>query len=141
MRAMVWKATLGLLPESRERNNQELRFSLIHGLALMATRGYAAPEVEKTYTKSRELCHLVEEKRRLSSGPLGPTHLLRQPERFTQRLGRCSGKWFRAPRIQQSQSRAGVEALHALGTTLSCSWGDCARGGENLERIFKGYLR
>jgi predicted ATPase len=53
------------LPESRERDSRELILSLTLGMAQMATCGYAAPEVENTYRRSRELCLRLNEKRRL----------------------------------------------------------------------------
>ena len=46
---------LATLPPSAERAQQELDISLGLGPALMATRGYAAPEVERTYERAREL--------------------------------------------------------------------------------------
>jgi DNA-binding NtrC family response regulator/predicted ATPase len=49
------------LPSIPERTRQELDVLVTLGPALMATRGYAAPEVEHTYARARELCGLVEE--------------------------------------------------------------------------------
>jgi hypothetical protein len=46
-------------------DRQELNLPVALGPALMATRGYAAPEVEHTYTRARELCCQVEETPRL----------------------------------------------------------------------------
>ena len=57
---------LAFLPETRERDAQELMFSLTLGMALMIARGYGAPEVEKTYRRSKELCLKLNETRRLS---------------------------------------------------------------------------
>ena len=53
------------LPESRERDTRELEFSLLLGMAQMATCGYAAPEVEMTHRRCRELCVRLGERRRL----------------------------------------------------------------------------
>jgi len=47
---------LTTLPPAPARTQQELAFRMALGLALMALKGYAAPEVEKAYTRSRELC-------------------------------------------------------------------------------------
>jgi predicted ATPase len=44
------------LPDSPERVQQELLFQLAVGPALMAVKGYAAPETERAYTRARELC-------------------------------------------------------------------------------------
>jgi DNA-binding winged helix-turn-helix (wHTH) protein/predicted ATPase len=49
------------LPESPERAQQELDIQVTLGPAWMATRGYAAPEVEQTYARARALCQQVGE--------------------------------------------------------------------------------
>ncbi len=43
----------------RGARQQELRLQIMLGAALTATRGYAAPEVERTYARARELCAQV----------------------------------------------------------------------------------
>jgi class 3 adenylate cyclase/predicted ATPase len=50
---------LGTLPETPERIHQEIRIELALGVALMATKGFAASEVEQTYIRARELCERV----------------------------------------------------------------------------------
>lgn len=45
------------LPDSSARRARELEMQTTLGLALTMSRGYAAPEVEKAYTRARELCH------------------------------------------------------------------------------------
>jgi len=52
---------LQTLPESPERTQHELRLHLPLGTALMATKGYAAPEVEHVYARARALCQQVGE--------------------------------------------------------------------------------
>lgn len=52
---------LHFLPDSSERTWQELTLQILLGPALAAMKGYAAPEVEQTYTRARELCQLVGE--------------------------------------------------------------------------------
>ena len=44
------------LPDSPERVQRELRLQLALGPALIAVKGWAAPEVERAYTRTRELC-------------------------------------------------------------------------------------
>ena len=56
---------LRALPDDPERTLQELDLRIALGAALMATRGYAAPEVAETYLRARELCHLVGDTPRL----------------------------------------------------------------------------
>jgi predicted ATPase len=52
---------LKTLPDTPERVQQELTLQIALGVSLMATKGYAAAEVEKAGTRARELCqHLGE---------------------------------------------------------------------------------
>ena len=44
------------LPDSPERIQRELLLQLALGPALIAVKGFAAPEVERAYTRARELC-------------------------------------------------------------------------------------
>jgi class 3 adenylate cyclase len=50
---------LAMLPETPARAHQELDLQLTLGLALVATKGQAAPEVEQTYTRAQALCAQV----------------------------------------------------------------------------------
>ncbi len=52
---------LKTLPGTVERLHQELNLQTPLGLAFMATKNYAAPEVGKAYTRARELCRQVGE--------------------------------------------------------------------------------
>ena len=52
-------ALLKTCPETAERTDQELDLQTSLGPALIALKGYAAPEVEKAYTRARELCQQV----------------------------------------------------------------------------------
>jgi predicted ATPase len=47
------------LPDSTERIHRELLLQLAIGPALIAVKGWAAPEVERAYTRARELCERV----------------------------------------------------------------------------------
>ncbi|MBI3796287.1 MAG: AAA family ATPase [Deltaproteobacteria bacterium] len=49
------------LPDTPERTQQELTLQTVLAAPLMATRGYAAPEVERVYTRARELCQQLGE--------------------------------------------------------------------------------
>ena len=49
------------LPATPERNQQELPLHIALGASLLATKGYAAPEVEQTYTRARHLCQHLED--------------------------------------------------------------------------------
>src|SRR5262249_38652423 len=50
---------LKTLPESPERTRQELDSQTTLGAALVATKGIGAPEVEKVYTRARQLCQQI----------------------------------------------------------------------------------
>jgi class 3 adenylate cyclase/predicted ATPase len=52
---------LATLPETPERPQHELLLQATLGPALMATKGWAAPEVERVYLRARELCQQVGE--------------------------------------------------------------------------------
>jgi predicted ATPase/class 3 adenylate cyclase len=62
---------LQTLPDIPERSQQDLDLQTTLGPALMATKGYASPEVEKAYTRARELCQQVGETPRLLRVLLG----------------------------------------------------------------------
>src|SRR4029434_3770549 len=47
---------LTALPDTPERTRQELLLQITLGPVLMATKGPAAPEVERAYTRARALC-------------------------------------------------------------------------------------
>jgi class 3 adenylate cyclase/predicted ATPase len=52
---------LKTLPDTPERAQQELTLQITLGSALMATKGWSAPEVDHPYTRARELCRRVGE--------------------------------------------------------------------------------
>jgi len=60
-------AVLQTLPETAERNQQELLLQIRLGPALMMTKGFAAPEVEHAYARARALCQRVGETPQLFS--------------------------------------------------------------------------
>lgn len=56
---------LQTLPDSPTRQQHELLIQSTLGMAYAATKGYAAPEVERAYTRARELCASVGDTRQL----------------------------------------------------------------------------
>jgi predicted ATPase/class 3 adenylate cyclase len=52
---------LKTLPDTPERNQQELTLQITLGAPLAATKGHGAAEVEKVYTRARKLCQQVGE--------------------------------------------------------------------------------
>jgi DNA-binding winged helix-turn-helix (wHTH) protein/predicted ATPase len=57
---------LGRLPDTAERADQELCLQLTLGVPLIATKGYAAPDVGSAYLKARELCQRLGETKDIS---------------------------------------------------------------------------
>ena len=49
------------LPDTAERRQQELVLRIALGVPLLMTKGYAAPDVERTYARARELCQQLGE--------------------------------------------------------------------------------
>jgi predicted ATPase/DNA-binding winged helix-turn-helix (wHTH) protein len=62
---------LKTFPDTPTRTQQELLLLKTLGPALMAAKGYAAPDVAQAYTRARELCQQVRETPRLLSVLLG----------------------------------------------------------------------
>jgi predicted ATPase/class 3 adenylate cyclase len=52
---------LATLPDGPEHVQQELRLQMALGTSLLATKGFAAPELGKAYTRARELCQQLGE--------------------------------------------------------------------------------
>ena len=52
---------LRTLPDTPERDQQELTLQIALGIALITTKGWSAPEVERVYYRARELCQQVGE--------------------------------------------------------------------------------
>lgn len=121
------------LPESKQRDEQELLFSLTLGMALMSTRGYAAPEVEQTHRRSRGLCLKLNEFRRLVPVLWGIHTCETNGGRLVAALATASEMREAAERLQQKD--AIVESLHAYGTTLAFL-GRLPEARQALEQIF-----
>jgi tetratricopeptide (TPR) repeat protein len=108
---------LQTLPATPERNQQELTLHLALGASLIATKGYAAPEMEQTYTRARQLCQHLEDPRQLFPVLRGlwNYYLVRAELQTAHTLGEQL-----LALAQQAQDPAMLVAAHrALGTTLS----------------------
>jgi predicted ATPase/DNA-binding XRE family transcriptional regulator len=70
---------LGRLPETDEHDRQRLRLHMTLGVPLIATEGYAAPEVGRVYLEARQLCRRLGPARELSQTLWGlwTFHILR----------------------------------------------------------------
>jgi DNA-binding winged helix-turn-helix (wHTH) protein/predicted ATPase len=106
---------LTTLPDTPERVQLELTLRLSLGPPLMAAKGYAAREVERTYTRARALCHQLGETADLFSilRGLWVSALLRAELRLAHELGEQLLTF--AQRVQDPTLL--VEADYALGAT------------------------
>src|SRR5262249_16668452 len=52
---------LQTLPATPERSQKELALHIALGVSLVATKGYAAPEVEQTYSHAQQLCACLDD--------------------------------------------------------------------------------
>ncbi|MBI3244917.1 MAG: AAA family ATPase [Deltaproteobacteria bacterium] len=104
------------LPDSPERIWQELTLQILFGPALVAMKGYAAPEVEQTYTRARKLCQLVGESPQLFRVLRGlwVLYLVQAKLRTAQELGE---QLFNLAQSAQNPALL-LEAHRPLGTTL-----------------------
>jgi predicted ATPase/class 3 adenylate cyclase len=107
---------LKTLPDTPERTQRELDLQVILGPTLIATKGYAAPEVEKAYARARELCQQVGETSRLFPVLWGlwGFHFVRGEYRTARELA----EQFLRLAQRQNDSAPAVQAHYVLGTTL-----------------------
>jgi predicted ATPase len=109
-------ALLTTLPETPARAQQELDLQLALGPVFMATKGYAAPDVEQTYARAQVLCQQVGE-----TPQLFPT--LRGLCRFYRNRGvlptaRALGEQLYRLAQRDAEPTPLLEAHEALGDTL-----------------------
>src|SRR5262249_41379346 len=124
---------LNIQPDTPERAQQELALQIALGGPLMATKGYAAPEVGAVYTRARELCQQVRETPQLFPVLLGlwVFYFGRAEHKTARELGeQCLTL---AQRQQDSALLAEVEAHYALGVSLFFL-GELGPAREHLEQ-------
>jgi predicted ATPase len=109
-------ALLQTLPESPERIQREVEMLIALGTSLIATKGWAAPEVGETYTCARQLCQDLEDPCQLFPVLRGLwSYYLTRAELQTAHA--LSEQLLDL--AQQAQDAAMLVAAHrALGTTL-----------------------
>jgi predicted ATPase len=131
-------ALLQKLPDSPERIHREVFLQLVLGPALITIKGWTAPEVERAYTRTRELCERLGD----------------PPEVFPALLGLWAGYYLRGElrkayelaelllrRAQSAQDPTLLLYAHlALGCT-SFSMGEWLLARDNLEMAISLYER
>jgi predicted ATPase len=127
---------LPILPETPERTEQELQVHMALGPALIATKGYADPDVGHTYSRARELCQQVGETPHLFPVLFGlwVFHLV---------LGELQTARHEAEELlrlvnRQQAPALFMEAHEALGLTLT-HLGECAIARRHLEQSLALY--
>ncbi len=85
---------LALLPDTPERQRQELEFCSALGAVLHAVKGYAAPETGHAYARARELWEQLGSPSEFLQVPYGQSRLSRVPRRI--RSGAALGRGFAA---------------------------------------------
>jgi predicted ATPase/class 3 adenylate cyclase len=127
---------LTTLPESRERSQQELAIQITLGLALRVIKGGAAPEMERLYTRARELCEQVGELSQLFRVLLGLwlVYYQRGEYQMMQTLGEQLLNL--AQRLQDPNLL--LEAHHALWATLFFG-GELSAAQPHLEQGMRLY--
>jgi class 3 adenylate cyclase/predicted ATPase len=119
------------LPDAPERAQQELTLQITLGPALIAARGYAAPEVGKAYTRARELCQQIGDTAQLFPvlGGLWQFHLVRAEYQTVRELGELVLSLAQNGRDPTFL----VEAHDALGQAL-CLLGELGQAQAHLEQ-------
>jgi predicted ATPase len=108
---------LNALPEGPERLQQELALQLSIGTPLIATKGFASPEVGKVYARAREICELAGQAPQLFPVRWGlwVFYTARAEHKTAQQLAeQCRGMGDGA-----NDSDLLMLAQHAAGVTLS----------------------
>ena len=119
---------LKTLPDTPERASQELTLHLALGPALMATKGFAAPEVEQHYTRARELCEQLGDTPQLFPVLFGLLAVSHDPRRIAHGAGAGGGA---ACNSQSRRNEAGLllEAHLAARVHLACGEGSLSVPG------------
>jgi predicted ATPase len=124
------------LPENRRTIEQAIAIRVDLGPALMATKGYFAPEVEQTYTQARELCERFGESPQLF--PVLWGLWLMNNFRGRQQTARELGERLLAVAERERDTSLLLQAHHALWTTFF-SLGELAPAQGHLEQGFTLY--
>jgi predicted ATPase len=121
---------LTALPETHQRSQLELGVQMPLGLALRATNGQAAPEVEQLYTRAHELCARVGEPLPLFRILWGFCHVHALRGEYQTRRALGEQLLSLAQRLHDPDLL--LEAHHTLWTTLLAG-GELAAARPHLE--------
>jgi class 3 adenylate cyclase/predicted ATPase len=124
-------AVLTTLPETRERTQYELDLQIALGAALMATKGQAAPDVERAYARARALSRQVGDTPQVFPALFGLWGFYEAQGEISTARELAEQLLLLAQHLQDSALL--LEAHHALGATFF--WlGDVALARAHLEQ-------
>lgn len=126
------------LPDSRERIHYELEAHITLGMALITTKGQAAPEVAQRFARARELCQEEGDARWLFQALFGLFQFYRA--RIAPQTAREIGEQLLALAQREPDPVLLVGAHYALGCALSYL-GEVAQGRTHLEQGIACYDR
>jgi DNA-binding NtrC family response regulator/predicted ATPase/class 3 adenylate cyclase len=126
------------LPDTPERARQELDLLLFLGPALMASRGYTAPEVAQVYARAQVLCEHVEDTPKLFQVVQGLCTIANQRGEFQTQRELAEQLLGLAQRLQDPTLL--LVAHRVLGTALFCL-GELTLAYLHLEKSFALYDR
>jgi class 3 adenylate cyclase/predicted ATPase len=102
------------MPETPERNQQELKLQVTLGVPLAATRGFGAPEVGRVWDRARELCQKVGESPQLFPSLFGTwLYYNARESQAAQKIG----EQLHTIAQQAQDPELTLQAHHALWTT------------------------
>jgi class 3 adenylate cyclase/predicted ATPase len=129
---------LALLPDDPERQRQELEFCSALGAALMAVKGYAAPETGHAHARARELWEQLGSPSKFLRIPYGQSlyHAVRGELDLAQRLDEDLLRLSR-----QNNDSAGLVLGHASAGRNLMFAGRFASSRSHLEEVFARYDR
>lgn len=127
---------LAPLPDSLERAQTELALHIALGVPLLMAKGYADPEVERTYARARALCQQLGARPQLFPALHGlwVFHEVRADLRIARALAE---EMFALAQSEQSPALL-LQAHHVLGET-SYLQGELIAAREHLERAIALY--
>jgi class 3 adenylate cyclase/predicted ATPase len=129
-----FKKGLGLLqslPDSPPRIRRAIELLAAMGVAIMTTKGFAAPEAGQAYAKARALCERIGEDRQLFSALQGLWYF--HTVRGELPVGRDLGEQYLA-RAQQSGDPALLLVAHHLMGGVLCWLGELGRAEQHYEQ-------
>jgi class 3 adenylate cyclase/predicted ATPase len=107
---------LQTLPETLERVQREVDMRITLGASLLATQGFAAPEVRQTYLRAQQLCQALENPRQLFPVVRGLWHYYYVRAEY--QTAHTLGEQLLTLAQQVQDTPMLVAARRALGTTL-----------------------